>query len=229
MTLQRNTAALIALFLTACSPDGAPDPAPSETASAAVVAAGTAAAPTPALPTLRPTDLSCTYPVNGKTDTAATVLARLGKDARRATVTGAEGMEFPGIVLWQGDPQREIELVFDEESKDERIAALTVTAEKSTWRIAGMGIGDTIGAVEKINGKPFSIWGFDWDYGGYLTERSGGLLEKLPGGCNISLRFSPAENVETYPDGISGEVELKSSDPRLKQVGAAVSEVGLMW
>lgn len=229
MTLHRNPAALLVLALAACGPERAPDPAPGTAAPVvpAATSAPTAAAPSP--PTLRSTDLSCTYPVDGKHDTAATVLARLGKDARRATVTGAEGMEFPGIVLWQGDPQREIELVFDEESKDERIAALTITAEKSTWRVAGVGIGDAIGAVEKVNGKPFSIWGFDWDYGGYLTERSGGALEKLPGGCNISLRFSPAENAETYPDGISGEVELKSSDPRLKQVGAAVSEVGLMW
>ena len=55
--------------------------------------------------------------------------------------------------------------------------------------LRGYSFGDGIEAVEKANGGPFAVSGFEWDYGGFVTDWKGGKLKEA-GGCATTVRFA---------------------------------------
>ena len=169
--------------------------------------------------------LTCLYPVGPK-DTAATVKKRFGAAAVRTKISGAEGMEIDGIVLWPKDPARRLELYLSED-KALRITGVGVVGE-SRWQVGGLQLGDGIAKVQQLNGKPFKLSGFDWDYGGYANDMQHGKLDTLPGGCNLSIRLEPGQ-VDPYPEGISGEVTLSSADPKVRAAKPVVDELSISW
>ncbi len=70
--------------------------------------------------------------------------------------------------------------------------------------------------MEKINGKPFLIAGFSWDYGGYANFKGGKLDAK------VSIRFNPS--ADEVPDYLQGDKQLSSSDKKLCAVKPLVEE-----
>jgi hypothetical protein len=182
-----------------------------------------AASEVPADPT--PTEMTCTYPVKAN-DTAATLVERFAGQARIETIYGPEGIELPGVALWPDDPQRRIEVVFSDEER--RHVSFAEANGASVWRAAGLALGDSLAQAQKANGKPFDLWGFSWDYGGYASDMQGGKLEKLPGGCRAMLRFDVPAEAEV-PTEILGEVQLKSDDALLAGANARIVELSLAF
>lgn len=167
-------------------------------------------------------EIGCDWPVKAG-DTQETVRARIGGDAAMETLTGAEGYEFEGMVLWAADPARRVEVLFEEDNPDLLVSGLRL-GDEAAWKVAGVGLGDTLEQVREANGAPFELWGFEWDYGGYVTGLDRGRLAALPGGCSLSIRFSPAEDVN-LPDALVGEVKISSDDRRVKAARARVSQL----
>lgn len=207
-------------------------PGQDEAARSPVVAPrGPSASATPSLSAASsassaPTELGCSYPVDGATDTAKTVLARFGKDARRETLGGPEGTELKGLVLWGDDRARRVEVVLDEESPNERVAGIRLPNEGSRWRIAGLGLGAPMERVAAANGRAFTLWGFDWDYGGTVSDWRGGKLQALPGGCRLQIMFSYKAQDEV-PWELLGDSEIASDHPKLPGIKPYVVELGL--
>ncbi len=191
----------------------APAPAPSQTTAAQpVVAPGTL--------------LSCAGPIDPKA-TAKSLLAAYGKDAQLGTIPGAEGMESKALLLYDAIPAKKLAVTFWDDSM-QHISGVSPMGTAWTGP-SGIHVGSTLAYIQQVNGKPFSISGFGWDYGGYAVDFKGGALDKLPGGCTISLRFDGPDNI-VMPDGINGDgVTLSSDDPRLKKWSPAVSELSLGW
>lgn len=217
----RRALLVTVLTLGACEPAAKPAQEPSR---------GADPAPAAVSPTTKPHNMvSCEWPVDGNKDNAASVLKRFGKDARRATLGGPEGAEFEGLVLWEGDPARRIEVLLDDESANERIFGIRLYEATSRWRIAGLGIGDPLDRVIAANGRPFVLYGFGWDYGGYLSDLKGGKLDSLPGGCEMGLRLDLVDVIDEASAGILGNVQLESDDPRLSNRRITVSELSLNW
>ena len=169
--------------------------------------------------------LTCTYPVR-ENDTPASLQERYGKDARVETIYGPEGIELPGVALWPDDPQRRVEVVFSEEG--ERLLSFAGVSGKSAWRLAGLALGDPLAKAQEVNGKPFELWGFSWDYGGYASDFGGGKLTALPGGCRAIVRFDVPELAEV-PSEILGEVRLSSDDAILADVDARIVELSVTF
>jgi hypothetical protein len=169
--------------------------------------------------------LTCADPIR-PSDTAASLQQRFGNQARIETLHGPEGIEFPGLVLWPEDPARRLEVAFAEE--EPRAVSSITPSPVSAWRVAGLAIGDPLARASEANGKPFKLWGFSWDYGGYVSDLQGGKLAALPGGCRVVLRVGPRGDAEV-PDALVGEVELSSDDPRLEAVGVAIEELSLAF
>jgi hypothetical protein len=94
--------------------------------------------------------------------------------------------------------------------------------------VSGLAIGDPLARATAANGKPFKLWGFSWDYGGYVSDLEGGRLVRLPGGCRVMMRVGPRDDVEV-PVALIGEVQLSSDDPRLEKVGATIEELLLAF
>lgn len=197
---------------------GACQPAQDE-AQPTEAASKTRAEPAPA------TELTCSGPIKPG-DTAASLQQRYGDQARTETLYGPEGIEFPGLVLWPDDPARRLEVVFAEEGQ--RTVSSIGLGRESTWRVAGLAIGDPLANANAANGEPFKLWGFGWDYGGAVSDLAGGRLAALPGGCRVVMAVGPREDIEV-PDGLLGDRELSSDDPRLEAADVVIHELSLAF
>ena len=173
-------------------------------------------------------DLTCDHPVDGSRDTAASVLQDFGHEAQRMMLPGPEGTEWPGVVLWNDQPERRLELLLGE-GPDERITGVRVRDSQSRWRIVGLGNGSPLASVEQANGGPFRLYGFEWDYGGWVTDFRGGRLEQLAGGCLPNMRLGPDHSGGSLPDGVSGDSEKGSDEAPMIAAAPRVVEFGLQW
>jgi hypothetical protein len=85
--------------------------------------------------------------------------------------------------------------------------------------LGGVKIGQSLAEVEALNGKPFKMSGFGWDYGGMSMGWEGGKLDTAEPRCDLSVFFSPRAD---YADSISGDITLSSDDPALRASDPAV-------
>jgi hypothetical protein len=173
--------------------------------------------------------LSCTGPVK-RGDTAKSLMMAYGKDAVLGTIPGAEGMEEKGLILFDKDPKHRLEVLFGDEAMTQ-VSLVMVRGTSTAWKgPEGLHLGSKIGDIELANGRPFSVGGFDWDYGGYVSDLKGGRLAEIPGGCMFGLRMGFAEgNTNPVPDSLTGERTLDSGDPVLKKAGPVVQEMTVGW
>lgn len=122
-------------------------------------------------------------------------------------IPGAEGETIPGARLF-ADTDRELEVIWDPENEKKKVV-FDVHVIGTAWKFEnGLKVGMTLEEVEKINGKPFKISGFAWDYGGYANFEGGKLFGK------VNLRFNPS--TEEIPEYLMGDKELSSTDKKLR-------------
>jgi hypothetical protein len=141
-------------------------------------------------------------------------------------VPGPEGITIFATTVYPDDPDRQMEFGwYDEENRD---TVSYVELSPSQAGPHGVRIGMSVAEIEAINGAPFNIGGFGWDYGGYAEIEQGNLAGDS-NGCFISLRFSPSEEAigETDITPISGEISIPSSEPLLEQVDTRVQSITL--
>jgi hypothetical protein len=154
----------------------------------------------------------------------ARLVESFGKDnVVTGDVPGPEGSTVLATTLFPNDASRTMEFGWWDEEKLERTAYFTVPAADTTP--GGLKVGMTVKEVEVLNGGPFQLYGFFWDYGG-SAGFEGGKLGDLPGGCIVSVRFGVGE----YPadlnvDAISGDQQITSTEPLLAQVDARIESI----
>jgi hypothetical protein len=228
--LFRILACALPLALAACGSDRGP--ATDATVSGAQTAAAPATppadagaattpttpnAPTSPAPAALPTIESLLRP----DDTLASAQARLGAgNVVVRELAGAEGATFPGWVLYPDDPERMAEAFLDEANAHPTM--LRIGSPESVWQRAdGIRIGLDTKALEALNGGPFTFSGFDWDYGGTVTDWRGGKLDpddRPRGGQTLCPPENPPGN---YP---SGDAPFSSDDPIVRAHPAAICE-----
>lgn len=146
--------------------------------------------------------------------TAAELEQAYGKaNVKHEDIPGAEGETIPGARLF-ADTDQELEVIWDPENEKKKVV-FDVHVIGTAWKFEnGLKTGMTLEEVEKINGKPFKISGFAWDYGGYANFEGGKLAGK------VSLRFNPS--TEDIPEYLQGDKELSSADKKLRAVKPVV-------
>jgi len=141
-------------------------------------------------------------------------------------VPGPEGTEMLATRVFDGDPERRLEFVWwDEQARKD-----PSYIELGTGMVAPGGVraGLTVDAVEALNGGPFTLTGFGWDYGGLASPETGALAG-LPGGCILSIVFEPTRPVAPGTDtaAIDGDRVVASGEPLLDAVDARVYRVSV--
>ncbi len=159
--------------------------------------------------------------------TLAAIEAEFGKDnVVTGEVPGPEGTTMMATTIFPGDAEREMQVRWWDEENLAQFAGVKLAAGDTGPK--GIKVGMPIEDVEALNGQPFQLWGFYWDYGGGAGFETGELSD-LPGGCYLNLRLSPT--IEDLPpdvtDAISGDQQLNSDMPELRQARVTVSEVNL--
>lgn len=142
-------------------------------------------------------------------------------NVRIGKVPGAEGDEAAGAFIFQGKPD-ELKVYFTEDEK--RIAFVITEQKGSTWHTAnGLRLGAKMVEIEKLNGGPFVINGFEWDLGGMLIENPKG---KLPKG--VTLAFNPTREVPERERGqITGDKPISSAHPVMRKAAPELISLGV--
>lgn len=171
-------------------------------------------------------EISCDDVFN-QNATLAEIETAFGKEnVVTGEVPGPEGTTLIATTIYPNDPERTMQVNWWDE---ENVAYLAgVTLAKADTGPGGVKVGMPIEEVQAINGEPFGLFGFFWDYGGSAGFETG-KLSGLPGGCYLNMRFSPT--LETLPENvstaISGDIELRSDMPEVLAAKVAVTEVNL--
>lgn len=168
-------------------------------------------------------EIACEGPF-GVDSSEARLIQTFGKDnVVTGEVPGPEGSTVLATTVFPNDPARIMEFGWWDETKYERPAYFTLPPDDIAP--GGLKAGLTVKEVEALNGGPFQMYGFFWDYGGSASFE-GGKLGDLPGGCVVSVQFTTGE----YPadlnvDAISGDQQISSTEPLLTTVDARVETV----
>jgi len=216
-------ASLAVIALSACSPRGPSEtPASSEAASEAAVSSLA-----PADYTSLATVMTCDWPVK-KTDTAESLMATYKSYAQVTDIPGAEGIMQKGVVLYGNDPRRRVEVFFYDDALTE-VSTVLIRGDSQWSGPKGLHLGSTLADVEGANEKPFKLSGFDWDYGGYVSDFNRGKLAKIKGNCIFGVRLGVPENRGPVPAPIEGEKTLVSSDAAVVAAKPVVQELSVGW
>ena len=170
--------------------------------------------------------ITCASPV-APSDTAKSLMQRYGKEAVMQELPGAEGETYKGLVLFPKANDLRLEVAFAE-GKSKRVSGLTLrdSAKTSKWNVNGITIGSSLADVQKANGKAFLVAGFEWDYGGFVTDWKGGALGRpMQGGCRLTIRF---DRKSAAPKSLLGDgVKVASDNATLVKWAPVVTEIGV--
>lgn len=145
------------------------------------------------------------------------------ENLRDEMLPGPEGQSDAATVLFPDDPIRRLEIVWRD--ADARTAPASVAARGEGWvGDNGLRVGDTLERVHALNGASFRLWGFGWDYGGWVSEWNGGSFAP-DAGCVTRVRFAARANVEAA----MGDREFSSDDAAMREAQPVVTEVGLSF
>ena len=221
MPLRLLTLLLACLSLAACRESG--DAAPAGSSAAPKASTATAARELPEAPPSAVETVPALESLLRPDDTLASAQARHGAAQVIAQeLNGAEGETSPGWRLYPDDPERSIDVWLNESGRPQ---ALFVRGEKSIWvRADGVRLGMTSADLQVKNGRPFKFLGFEWDYGGAISDWRGGALA-VDGATRGPVVLCPPDPHPTdYPIGDS---EFPSDDPRVVSHPAVVCEFGV--
>ncbi len=131
-------------------------------------------------------------------------------------------------VLFPRDAARKVEIIWTDRKARRRPYMVTFGPG---WRTAdGIAVGATLEAVELINGGAFTLAGFDWDYGGTVTDWNGGALARRKGGCRLVVRFEPARGAPAAAaNAVSGDGDFSSRDVNMRAVTPKVYQIAIMY
>lgn len=168
--------------------------------------------------------------------TEQALIAQFGRaNVKRANVYLAEGAEERGTILFPNDPKRRVEIIWRDKKKYARPEWVRIPDE-SRWTAFGLRVGMPIAELQKLNGKPFVFSGFEWDYGGFVTNWRAGAAATLGGkACSVTVRLDPVypENPtkadEAAMEATGGDIEVTSDSPHVKRLKPRISEITVSY
>jgi hypothetical protein len=200
-------------------------PAASQQKKSAAVAAPTAVRPASA----NPSQVIVCGGIFGK-DSSHTTLAETfeAKNIAYTEVEGPGGSKLMATVIYPKDPKRRLEVLWNNDASRSDLSVISINGQ-STWVAPkGVKLGMPVAALEKLNGKPFKLAGFDWDDGGSVRDWMGGALATLPGGCGVGMKLAPDPKTPGDARGrVSGDKDFLSSDPLIRATKPTIEEITL--
>jgi hypothetical protein len=151
-------------------------------------------------------------------------LVRLyGKNnVRTARIPVGEGETVPGLILFKGTPS---ELLIRFKAGTRKIELIEVAGKSNIWRTKkGIRIGSTAQQIEKLNGRAFNLFGFEWDYAGRSAGWRSGKISKA-----ITVDFAPSQKLpHTLTRKVIGDAKFSSRNKVIRRMKLTVHRM-LIW
>ncbi len=180
-----------------------------------------------------PLDFSCA--VFPEDLSEAGLISRYGaENVIRAPVVGADDGPIDGTVLFPDSDDR-VEITW-RDTENRRVPAwVRVREEGSRWSTPhGITVGDDLLGVERRNGWPFRLRGFEgegWLWGALRSWGRGRLQNVDLGDCAIRINFLPNENGNADPM-LFGQVtcgEFSSGHPAMQGLNPSVVAIWITY
>jgi len=153
-------------------------------------------------------------------------MAFQSKNVAYTQVDAGSGAKVMASVLFAKDPKRRLEVWWSKPASRSDTHLIVINGD-SDWIAPGeLRLGLTLAELEKLNGKPFKLLGFDKDNVATLSDWNGGQLSALPGGCKVGLNLradpkTPAAALSALP----ADRAFTSADAALRAANPTVSEI----
>lgn len=157
------------------------------------------------------------------------LIEKVGEEnIRRKQIPAGEGEFENGHVIYEKSSD-EMEILWSGQY-EKPVTTVILRSKDSKWKTAeGITVGMSLEELVKINGKPVTFLGFDWDYGGYITSFNGGALEKYKGLLNIRIYYTNETDTESIEfdeySQVIGDREILSDNAVLKKLSIEVIEM----
>ena len=170
------------------------------------------------------------------TITEQALIAAHGRaNVTRGAVYVAEGDEERGTILFPNDETRRLEIVWKDKRRYRNPEWIRIPAGSRWGTFAGIRSGMPLAELERLNARPFKFSGFDWDYGGFVTDWRAGKLAKVGAPCSLQVRLD-----RTVPDRLtkaqekavnatSGDLEVLSSSANARALTVMVGELLIQY
>ena len=166
----------------------------------------------------------------GPLDAAASesdLVAAYGAAAvRAAEVPLGEGETAPGTEVFAGDSLRRFLVTWLDTLERRGPDRVELTGDTTLWRSgAGVTLGLPLARLEEINGGPFTLLGFGWDYGGTVSSWDGGTLAPWEGQAFVSLAPPAAAYGDSAYRSVLGDRPFPSSAPAMQALAPRVRRI----
>jgi hypothetical protein len=178
----------------------------------------------------------------GSEITAATREADLARrfgaaSLRYGEISLAEGDATAGTTLFPDDSTRTMELVWRDSAARARPDFVRVSGTSSRWVLApAIRLGTTLVELERLNGRPFALGGFDAGDNAIVTSWRGGRLDSLFAGPvqpSLTLAFPDPDSADVRAEErnrVTGsDSAVASSDPTVRRLNPRVVEIVLAF
>jgi hypothetical protein len=136
-----------------------------------------------------------------------------------------EGFTRPGAVVYPDDDALRLEVLWTDTLKVPRAEMVVLRGDSSDWRTPeGLTLGTTLAELERINGVPFRLTGFGWDYSGTVVDWNGGRLAPDSGTHRLVVRLLPDDDTDV-PSGLLGDRDFASDDSAMAVLAPRVAEM----
>ncbi len=141
-------------------------------------------------------------------------------------VAGDEGSTLMASVLFPTDPKRRLEVLWDDDVQRSGTRMIVIDGQ-STWSAQkGVHLGLPLAALEKLNGKPFKLMGFQQNGMAIVSDWNGGALGSLTDGCKVGIQLKPDPKAPASAlEAANGEREFASGDPAIRAAKPTVGEI----
>jgi len=165
-------------------------------------------------------------PITTQSDEAG--LRRIFGDTnvKHGRIQVGEGETLPGTILFAADSSRQLTILWSDTVGRRIPSRLILRGNFSKWSLRpGMTLGTTLERLEQLNGRPFTLAGFGWDYSGAVTDWRDGSLATSARNANVYL--SPPRSKFSTPaySRVLGDRSYASDLPAMRALQPAVYQI----
>lgn len=148
------------------------------------------------------------------------------KNIAASQVENAIGHKVAASIIFGKDPKHRLEVWWSNQAgqSDTHLIVIGGVSEWTAPRDVRLGL--TLADLERLNGKPFKLIGFDKNRLASLSDWDGGALAAIPGGCKIGISLRPDPTATPAAIGaLAADSVFKSDDTAMRAVNPTVSEI----
>jgi len=153
----------------------------------------------------------------------------------RDTIHVCDGYDGPGTIVYPNDELHKLEIIWKDKQNFRNPDCVIIRGSRSVYRTSeGITLGTSMKELEKLNGKSFTFYGFEWDFQGLVLDWWGGKLGYLSeptgaeesGAMSVSLTLGNTDNVPWEEiSTIIGDKVISSLDKTAQKMNPTVNNL----